>query len=158
MGFLGAFDMSLTPKIMNKDSESRNKLLWKYFKYKSIINLFSLGVFFVIPSQVYNGFFGGDVNGVYIKESLFYFALFFTLFVSHSGLLKSYIISTNDYLIFSVLQGAVLFLFYVFSGYAENLVSYFVHMMALKSVVDITYFLYRFRGSVLTYRIARSEK
>jgi hypothetical protein len=89
---------------------------------------------------------------------LFYFALFFTLFVSHSGLLKSYIISTNDYLIFSVLQGAVLFLFYVFSGYAENLVSYFVHMMALKSVVDITYFLYRFRGSVLTYRIARSEK
>lgn len=150
MGFLGAFDMSLTPKIMNKDNESKNKLFWKYLKYKSIINFISLGVFFTIPSQFYNDLLGDDVNSDYIKESLSYFSLFFMLFVSHSGLLRSYIISTNDYLVFSVFQGAMFFVFYLFSNYAVDVVSYFVHVMALKSLIDISYFLFRFRGSFLT--------
>lgn len=151
MGFLGAFDISLAPKIMNKDSDSKNSLLWEYFKLKSVINLVCLGVLFVIPSQVYNSLFGDDIDGAFIKEGLVFFVLFFMLFISHSGLLKSYIISTNDYLIFSILQGSVLMLFYVYSYYAEDLVSYFIHMLALKSVVDIVYFVHRFRGRVLNF-------
>lgn len=151
MGFLGAFDMSLTPKIMNKSNQVKNVLFKQYFKWKTLINLSAVGVVFLIPGQLYTSLIGGNINGGFIKENLFYFVLFFAIFISHSGLIKSYIISTKDYLGFSILQGSILLLFFAFSGYSENLVTYFVYTMALKSIIDLVYFTYRCGGSFFTF-------
>lgn len=145
MGFLGAFGMSLTPKLINKALEDKFVMYIKYVKWMYFVNACALIVAFSLPDSIYRLLISSDINSLFIKEELVKFLFFYTIFISQAELIKSFVISTKDFLVFSLMQGGLLLVIYTLSSYITDYVQYFVVGLLIKSLFDLSYFYWRFR-------------
>ncbi|MDK1312572.1 hypothetical protein [Pseudoalteromonas ardens] len=145
MGFLGAFGMSLTPKLINKALEDKFGMYIKYVKSMLLVNFCALLVVFILPDSIYRSLISSDINSQFIKDELVYFLFFYAIAISQAELIKSFVISTRDFLEFSLLQGCLLLVIYALSSYATDYVQYFVYGLLVKSLFDFSYFVWRFR-------------
>lgn len=145
MGFLGAFGMSLTPKLINKALEDKFGMYIKYVKSMLLVNFCALLVVFMLPDSIYRSLISSDINSQFIKDELVYFLFFYAIAISQAELIKSFVISTRDFLEFSLLQGCLLLVIYALSSYVTDYVQYFVYGLLVKSFFDFSYFVWRFR-------------
>jgi len=145
MGFLGAFGMSLTPKLINKELKDKFGMYIKYVKWMLFVNLCALLLILAIPDSVYRLMISDNINSQFIKDKLVYFVFFYAIAISQAELVKSYVISTKDFLEFSLFQGCLVLMIYALSGYVTDYVNYFVHALLIKSLFDFSYFIWRFR-------------